>query len=102
MRSSLLIRNAESVSEEDASLLAQRVTRKLHAVQQSGCDLLLHWVPSHVGIPGNEAADCATKDAHDPGTGVTNSVCSADAGRLLTARYVRERHPDPRVAAGKP
>ncbi|KAH7969795.1 hypothetical protein HPB52_021953 [Rhipicephalus sanguineus] len=42
-----------------------------------------------------------TTPAHHPSTAVTDFVCTADVGRLLVARYVRERHPDPRVAAGK-
>ncbi|KAL3247512.1 hypothetical protein MRX96_056947 [Rhipicephalus microplus] len=90
---------ATILREQDASLFAQKITQKLPAMQPSGCDLSLHWVPSHIGTPSNGEADHAAKDAHDPGTGVTNFVCSADAGRLLPARYVRERHPNLRLAS---
>ncbi|KAL3195186.1 hypothetical protein MRX96_001860 [Rhipicephalus microplus] len=85
---------AAILREEDGSLLAQKVARKLHPVQQTGCDLSLRWAPSHTRIPGNEAADCAASNAHDPDTGVTNFICCADAGRLSTSSYVRERQPD--------
>ncbi|XP_075723548.1 uncharacterized protein LOC142765778 [Rhipicephalus microplus] len=88
--------------EKDGNNLAKRVARKLHVVQQTGCDVSLHWIPSHTGIPGNKVADCAATVAHDPNTGGTIFVCSADAGCLLTARYWRECHTNPRVAAGKP
>ncbi|KAH7975755.1 hypothetical protein HPB52_004926 [Rhipicephalus sanguineus] len=79
----------------------KRLARKLHAVQQCSCDLTFHCLPSHVEIPGNEAYDRASKEAHDPSTAVTDFVSNADVGRLV-ARYVCERHPDPHVAAGKP
>ncbi|KAL1446124.1 hypothetical protein MTO96_044671 [Rhipicephalus appendiculatus] len=73
--------------EEDGTLLAQRVARQIHAVQQCGCDLSLRWVPSHLGISGNEAADRAAKDAHDPSTAISGSGSFSGVGRLLIARY---------------
>ncbi|KAL3182698.1 hypothetical protein MRX96_034608 [Rhipicephalus microplus] len=36
------------------------------------------WVPSHIGIRGDEAVDCAAKDVHD--LDVTNFLCSAEVG----------------------
>ncbi|KAL3225146.1 hypothetical protein MRX96_026075 [Rhipicephalus microplus] len=60
--------------EKDGNILAKRVARKLHVVQQTGCDLSLLWIPSHTGKAGNEVADCAATVAHDPNTGVTNFV----------------------------
>ncbi|KAL3211004.1 hypothetical protein MRX96_008511 [Rhipicephalus microplus] len=67
---------AAILREEDGSRLAQKIARKLHPVQQTGCDLSLRWAPSRTRIPGNEAADCAARDAHDPDTGVTNFIAA--------------------------
>ncbi|XP_049276021.1 uncharacterized protein LOC125760239, partial [Rhipicephalus sanguineus] len=41
----------------------QLLVTKLHALLASGVDVSLHWVPSHVGIQGNEQADALAKEA---------------------------------------
>lgn len=42
----------------------QSLAAKLQQVASRGCDLRLHWLQaSHVGIPGNEAADALAKGA---------------------------------------
>ncbi|KAL3244655.1 hypothetical protein MRX96_018637 [Rhipicephalus microplus] len=60
------------------------------------------WVPSHVGVRGNEAADTLAKDTHDPSTPATNFLHSFDVARQIIARHVRSLHPDPRTAAADP
>ncbi|XP_037276809.2 uncharacterized protein LOC119169911 [Rhipicephalus microplus] len=82
--------------------VATRIARKLEAVQDLGCDLVLQWIPAHVGISGNEVADELAKEAHSPGTPVTTAVSTFDVARLPTRCSVTTRHPDPRVAAGQP
>ncbi|XP_037290898.1 uncharacterized protein LOC119186339 [Rhipicephalus microplus] len=82
--------------------VATRIARKLEAVQDLGCDLVLQWIPAHVGISGNEVADELAKEAHSPGTPVTTAVSTFDIARLRTRCSVTARHPDPRVAAGQP
>ncbi|XP_037558398.1 uncharacterized protein LOC119435745 [Dermacentor silvarum] len=52
--------------DERAPPLAQRVPCRLHTLQQQGSDLRLQWIPSHVGISGNESADDLARRAHDP------------------------------------
>nr|XP_037270260.1 uncharacterized protein LOC119161854 [Rhipicephalus microplus] len=87
---------------ENGSSIAQRLTRKFTVIVRSGCDVSFQWVPSHVGVRGNEAADELARDAHDPSTPTTNFVRDYDVARLIIARHVRALHPDPRTAAGKP
>ncbi|KAL1471664.1 hypothetical protein MTO96_039806 [Rhipicephalus appendiculatus] len=51
--------------------------------------------PHMWGIPGNEAADCAAKEAHDASTAVSDDHCTAlDASRTpMLAEYARLRLP---------
>ncbi len=45
----------EDVVKEIVVVCHQLITR--------GTDIVLQWVPSHVGVPGNESADRAAKQA---------------------------------------
>ncbi|XP_072145540.1 uncharacterized protein [Dermacentor andersoni] len=75
--------------EERAPLLAQR-----------GLDLRLQWVPSHVGVAGNEAVDKLARRAHDHNTPITQRVSSFDTAPLRIRRELALRHPDGRLAQG--
>ncbi|XP_049945307.1 uncharacterized protein LOC126427123 [Schistocerca serialis cubense] len=43
--------------------LVQRIQQSLHSFADDGCPVSFMWVPGHVGVPGNEAADVAAKAA---------------------------------------
>ncbi|XP_065303745.1 uncharacterized protein [Dermacentor albipictus] len=49
---------------ERASLGVALLSTRLMALQEAGCSVSLHWLPAHVGIPGNEEADALAKRAH--------------------------------------
>ncbi|XP_075543795.1 uncharacterized protein LOC142578279 [Dermacentor variabilis] len=75
---------------------------RLMALQKASCSVSLHWLPAHVGIPGNEEADALAKRAHHcvvpPGLAVTaNDFTSHRLGRHLLAC-----HPDKRMSLGCP
>ena len=46
------------------------------------------WVPGHVGIRGNEAADRAAKDALDNKKGTDSRSLAFFGPKTLTAKYV--------------
>ncbi|XP_070395507.1 uncharacterized protein [Dermacentor albipictus] len=82
--------------DEHAPPLAQRLAVRLHALQ-GRCNLRLQWIPSHVGVAGNETADRLARRAHDSSTALTDRVSSLDTARLHFRRELALRHPDDRV-----
>uniref|UniRef100_A0A224Z5T3 Tick transposon n=1 Tax=Rhipicephalus zambeziensis TaxID=60191 RepID=A0A224Z5T3_9ACAR len=85
-----------------AGLTVTLLHAKLTAIRASGVRLSLHWLPSHVGIAGNEEADAAAKAAHHGDTPVTKAVALSDYSRQRLRQLLPTAHPDRRVASGNP
>ncbi|XP_070387396.1 uncharacterized protein [Dermacentor albipictus] len=79
--------------------LLQRVGSKLRHLVNQGCDLALQWVPAHIGLPGNQAADALVKQALSTCFPLASSVTRFDVANTAILRILRAQHPDPRVAA---
>ncbi|XP_077492190.1 uncharacterized protein LOC144103311 [Amblyomma americanum] len=62
---------------------------KLRQARALGRDVLLQWLPSHVGISGNEQADQLAKQAHADGTPECTAISPLDVARHnIKARIV--------------
>ena len=55
--------NLLSISKDNTSPDTISIQAKIKEITNKGQVLKLHWVPGHKGIPGNEAADTAAKEA---------------------------------------
>lgn len=100
-RPALLRLKAADQPHSSAGHVELALAAKLQAVASGGCKVRLHWLPAHVGIPGNEAADALAKDAHQPGTPISRDVTGFDSAHPQLTRVALSMHPDPRVVSGR-
>ena len=70
-------RNSQS-SRED---VVKEIVVVCHQLITRGTDIVLQWVPSHVGVPGNESADRAAKQT---ATALNLTLSFTDIKTLLT------------------
>ncbi|XP_037563117.1 uncharacterized protein LOC119443354 [Dermacentor silvarum] len=87
---------------EAASLGVALLAVKIRALVSSGLKLSLQWLPSHVGVQGNEEANALVKAAHHAPVPVSTAVTAFDYTRRMLQQHLTARHPDQRVASGRP
>ncbi|XP_077513326.1 uncharacterized protein LOC144124494 isoform X2 [Amblyomma americanum] len=86
-------------SPERGSRLLRIAALKLHLLGVRGCNISMQWIPSHIGVDGNEAADELARAALHPTVPLSRIVTPYDSARLALRRFVTRLHPDPRVAS---
>ncbi|XP_077508527.1 uncharacterized protein LOC144119888 [Amblyomma americanum] len=86
----------------DTVATTSQLRARLHALEDAGHRITLHWVPGHSGIEGNDLADASAKSAHADGSPVSLAVIQHDFARSLLLQVVRTLHPDRRIAVRKP
>ncbi|XP_070378055.1 uncharacterized protein [Dermacentor albipictus] len=89
------------VNPRRAGLTVVLLLAKLTALATAGLPVSFHWLPSHVGVAGNEEADTYAKAAHHDVVPVTRAVAASDYTRHRLRCLLTSIHPDPRVASGK-
>ncbi|XP_070389348.1 uncharacterized protein [Dermacentor albipictus] len=82
--------------------LVLRVGCKLQHIVNQGCDLVLQWIPAHIGLQGNKEADSLAKAAHGERFPLTHLVMSFDAAKTAVLCSLTAQHPDRRVTMGMP
>ncbi|KAK0369062.1 zinc knuckle [Colletotrichum limetticola] len=57
------IRSSAKPKGKSGAYLLKIIAEKTQALREQGLEVELRWVPAHIGIQGNEAADIAAKEA---------------------------------------
>lgn len=52
------------LNDEHTFLVVSEVGNSYRVMEDAGCSLSFHWIPSHSSIPGNDRADALTAAAH--------------------------------------
>ncbi|XP_037581944.1 uncharacterized protein LOC119465187 [Dermacentor silvarum] len=88
--------------QETAGLGVALLAEKLRALVSSSLKLSLQWLPSHVGVQGNEEADALAKAVHHATVPVSTAVTAFDYARHMLQRRLTALHQDRRVASCRP
>ncbi|KAM7300365.1 uncharacterized protein ISCGN_020929 [Ixodes scapularis] len=88
-------------SLEDAPQYARYIGHMTRNLESKGWHIAYQWLPSHVGISGNETADRLANAAHHIHV-PTLVIPKMYEARLIIHKEIEKLHPDTRVSTGKP
>ncbi|XP_075526690.1 uncharacterized protein LOC142558440 [Dermacentor variabilis] len=92
----------QALSDHHRHGVTQTLLRaKISALSAVGVAISFHWLPSHVGIAGNEEADVLAQAAHHPTVPLTGAVAGSDFSRQRLKQLLTSSHPDSRVATNR-
>lgn len=80
--------------------IVRSITDSANKILSRGVSLVAQWIPSHVGIAGNEEADRLASTCTHNDCACPEILCKLDDARLLIRRHLLKQHPDQRVANG--
>ena len=63
MDSQAAIRAVGSPKNKSGQHIVRRIVSAIDRIRQRGSTVEIHWVPAHIGLCGNEAADKSAKEA---------------------------------------
>ncbi|XP_065296498.1 uncharacterized protein [Dermacentor albipictus] len=89
------------VNSQRAGLTVVLLLAKLTALATAGIPISFRWLPSYVGVAGNEKADTYAKAGHHDVVLVTRAVAASDYMRHRLRCLHTSIHQDPRVASGR-
>lgn len=81
--------------------LVCEIIRLGHLLVSHGSNLRVQWIPSHIGLPGNEMADHLASTALKLPTATLNLPSHSDP-RLAIKTWIQHKHPVSSVASDEP
>lgn len=81
--------------------LARSIVQLVHHMAKEGSIIYFQWIPSHVGIHGNERADALANEAHNNVSQVIE-IHPYNNYRIIIHNEAQTNHPHPGTASGLP
>jgi len=85
------LRRVRQLGDGPGQAMVQQIHQLERSLADQGVEIRYFWVPSHEGVPGNEAADRAAKQAADDRMDLLQYTTLAHLNRQISERFAQTR-----------